>query len=87
MAHLQHRLQVLIDDERFQRLRDESARTGAPVGEIVRRAIDRELTDDQEKRALAARRLLAAARPEGREPDWEVSKAEMLESFYALPDD
>ena len=58
---LTRRLQVLLDDERYERLRRESATTGVPVGEIVRRAIDHELPPVDDERRAAARRLLAAA--------------------------
>ena len=42
MLMLNRRLQILVEDERFDRLAEESKRIGAPVGELVRRAIDRE---------------------------------------------
>jgi Ribbon-helix-helix domain len=57
---LTHRLQVLIDEERYERLKRESAATGVPMGEIVRRAIDRELPVTADQRSAAIRRLLAA---------------------------
>lgn len=41
---LNRRLQVLVDDERYERLTRESERVGAPVGELVRRAIDHEFS-------------------------------------------
>jgi len=37
---LNRRLQVLLDDERMERLERRSAETGASAGEVVRRAID-----------------------------------------------
>ena len=60
---LTRRLQVLIDDERYERLKRESQASGVPVGEIVRRAIDRELpgADGDAARRAAIARLLAAA--------------------------
>lgn len=81
---LNRRLQVLVDDERFELLTRESKRIGAPVGELVRRAIDREfpgLGHDAE-RARAGRELLAMPAPEGEgpEPDWEDQKREMLDA-------
>jgi Ribbon-helix-helix domain len=57
---LRRRLQVLIDDERYERLRRESEATGVPVGEIVRRAIDRAVPVAADERSAAIRRLLAA---------------------------
>lgn len=77
---LTRRLQVLVDDSRYERLQRESERTGAPVGELVRRAIDREYPTGDDERAAAGRRLLELPPPggDGPEPDWEVQKAEML---------
>jgi hypothetical protein len=63
-------------------LSQESARTGAPVGELVRRAIDHEYsraTADAE-REQAGRDLLALPPPPGPEPDWEDQKREMLDA-------
>jgi hypothetical protein len=57
---LTHRLQVLIDEERYERLKRESAATGVPMGEIVRRAIDRELPVAADQRSAAIARFLAA---------------------------
>ena len=57
---LTHRLQVLIDDERYQRLKRESEQGGVPIGEIVRRAIDRELPASGDVRRAAVARLLDA---------------------------
>jgi hypothetical protein len=79
---LNRRLQVLLDDERFARLRDESARSGAPVGELVRRAIDHEYPplDGDSDRERAGRELLAMPVPPGPEPDWEDQKRDLLDS-------
>jgi hypothetical protein len=57
---LTRRLQVLIDDERYERLKAQSERTGVPIGEIVRRAIDRALPATAERRREAIDRFLAA---------------------------
>ena len=78
---LDQRLQVLIDEERLARLRGESQRTGAPIGAIVRDAIDDRLGGGEAARRAAAHALLAEPVLEGREPDWEVVKAEMLDRF------
>ena len=58
---LNRRLQVLLDDERYERLKRESETSGVPVGEIVRRAIDHELPGVGDERRAAARRFLSAA--------------------------
>jgi hypothetical protein len=86
MPELTRRLQVLIDDERYERLRRESERTGAPIGAIVRSAIDERFTQavDRGDRRAAAQRLLEAPRPPGREPDWEEAKETMLDEMYKV---
>jgi hypothetical protein len=80
MLMLNRRLQILVDDERFDRLAEESKRIGAPVGELVRRAIDREFPPLDNERERAGQRLLAMAPPTGPEPDWEDQKREMLDA-------
>ena len=79
---LNRRLQVLVDDERFALLAQESERTGAPVGELVRRAIDHEYSRPtaSAERERAGRDLLAMPPPPGPEPDWEDQKREMLDA-------
>ncbi len=82
MSLLTRRLQVLIDDERYERLRRASERTGAPIGAIVRDAIDSWVlpTRDPASVASAGDRLLAAA-PMPVE-DWGVMKGQMLDELY-----
>jgi hypothetical protein len=81
---LNRRLQVLVDDERYERLSRESARIGAPVGELVRRAIDHEFpgVGDRTERERAGRELLALPPPpgDGPEPDWEDQKRELRDA-------
>ncbi len=79
---LTRRLQVLVDDERYERLAHESKRTGAPVGELVRRAIDHEFpqANRRAQRERAGRELLAMPLPPGPEPDWAEQKQEMLDA-------
>jgi len=81
---LNRRLQVLIDDDRWERLQRRSAETGASVGELVRRAIDDGLPGSDEDAAAAGARFLAAApMPVG---DWEEMKREMLDTMGPLPE-
>ena len=89
MHMLNRRLQVLVDDERYERLARESERIGAPVGELVRRAIDHEFprVGLGAERRCAGRELLAMTPPPGREPDWEEQKREMLDApMHKWPD-
>lgn len=81
---LNRRLQVLVDDERYLLLARESERVGAPIGELVRRAIDREFSQgsDGAEREAAGRSLLAMSPPpgDGPEPDWEIQKRELRDA-------
>lgn len=83
MHMLNRRLQVLVDDERFERLARESERIGAPVGELVRRAIDHEFPGKgrDAERERAGRELLEMPPPGGGpEPDWEDQKRKLLDA-------
>jgi hypothetical protein len=82
MHMLNRRLQVLVDDERFELLARESERIGAPVGELVRRAIDHEFPrlGGHADRERAGRELLAMPLPSGPEPDWEAQKKEIRDA-------
>lgn len=85
MHMLSWRLQVMIDAGRELRLRRASRQQGAPVGELVRRAIDREYppTNGELTRAEAAEKLLAGEMPPDAEPDWEDQKDSMLDELGA----
>lgn len=84
MCMLNRRLQILVDDARFERLTEESRRSGAPVGELVRRAIDREFpaAGPGAERERAGRELLSLPAPsgDGAEPDWEDQKRSLLDA-------
>jgi hypothetical protein len=49
-----HRTQVLLEDEQYQRLKDESARTGRSIGDLVRSAVDDKYGDGYRERLLNA---------------------------------
>jgi len=57
---LTRRLQVLLDDERWERLQRESRRRHIAVGELVREAIDRMVPRRVSTARAAADRILAA---------------------------
>jgi len=84
MHMLNRRLQVLVDDERYELLTRESKRIGAPVGELVRRAIDHEFPRlaGRTERERAGRDLLAMSPPpgSGEELDWEQQKREIRDA-------
>jgi hypothetical protein len=58
---LDHRLQILIDDEHHRRISAAAEQRGVSVATIVREAIDRGLPNSDERRKDAGRRLLDAA--------------------------
>jgi uncharacterized membrane protein len=60
MSMLTRRLQVLIDDERHDRLETEAARRGVPVAVLVREALDAAYPITVAERREAADRILAA---------------------------
>lgn len=60
MSMLEHRLQILIDDERHQRLTAAAKERGVSVATIVREAIDRGLPTGDQRRRAAGAALLAA---------------------------
>lgn len=83
MSALGRRLQVLVDDARFERLEAESRTTGRSVGAIVRSAIDQHFTatDGVTLRSSAAHRLLErTVAPSDIEPEWAESKAVIIGS-------
>jgi hypothetical protein len=79
VSALTRRTQVLLDDERYEQLRQRAEQTGSSVGSLIREAIDRALADDGERRREAAEAILNA------EPmpvdDWPVMKREINEMY------
>jgi hypothetical protein len=58
---LEHRLQILIDDERHRRIVRAARERGVSVATVVREAIDRGMSGPSARRLAAGRRLLDAA--------------------------
>jgi hypothetical protein len=58
---LEHRLQILLDDERHSRITNAARERGVSVATVVREAIDRGITASSNRREAAGRRLLDAA--------------------------
>jgi hypothetical protein len=75
---LEHRLQVLIDDDRHRRLADLAAARGVSVATIVREAIDRGLTSPDDQRRAAGERILAAGAMPAPDPDDLLAELEEL---------
>jgi hypothetical protein len=57
---LEHRLQILLDDERHRRISAVARERGVSVATVVREAIDRGVVDTPGRRQSAVRRLLDA---------------------------
>lgn len=60
MLMLTRRLQILMDEERYERLAARAAARGASVATLVREAIDTSFPPVEPRRAAAAAALLAA---------------------------
>lgn len=80
MPSLTRRTQLLLDEERYERLARKSEATGSSVAELIRRAIDVAYPEaGADRRRAAADRLLAA------EPmpvkDWPEMKREIRDEM------
>jgi hypothetical protein len=60
MSMLEHRLQILLDEERHSRITSVARERGISVAAVVREAIDRGVADPSDRRRAAGRRLLEA---------------------------
>lgn len=61
MLMLEHRLQILLDEERHARITMVARERGVSVASVVRDAIDRGVASPDDRRRAAGRRLLGAA--------------------------
>lgn len=61
MCMFNRRLQILLDEERYERVQALARQRGMSVATVIREAIDRGLPAAQQRRSAAARRILAAA--------------------------
>jgi DNA-binding MurR/RpiR family transcriptional regulator len=78
MHMLEHRLQILLDEERHSRITSVARERGVSVATVVREAIDRGVADPGDRRRAAGRRLLEA-------PDMAVpDPAELRDELDAL---
>jgi hypothetical protein len=68
---LEHRLQILLDDERHRRISSIARERGVSVAAVVREAIDRGVAGPASRRRSAGRRLLEA-------PDMPVPELDEL---------
>lgn len=75
MCMLTHRLQLLLDDERHERVTALARQRHVSVATIIREAIDRGLPPEPRRRAAAADRILEAEPMTVEEP--EALRAEL----------
>jgi hypothetical protein len=75
MSMYGHRLQILLDDERHDRIAAAARQRGVSVATVVREAIDRGLPAPERRRRAAAQRLLGA--PDMAVPGPEELRAEL----------
>jgi hypothetical protein len=68
---LEHRLQILLDEERHRRIVEVARERGISVATVVREAIDRGVSAPDARRRAAAQRLLDAPDIPVPEP-WEL---------------
>jgi hypothetical protein len=61
MCMLDHRLQILLDDARYERISGVARERGVSVATVVREAIDRGVADPSDSRRSAGRRILEAS--------------------------
>ena len=61
MSMFEHRLQILLDDERHRRITAVARERGVSVATVVREAIDRGLASPTNRRKSAGQRLLNAS--------------------------
>lgn len=83
MATFSRRVQILIDEPRYEILERESRRTGRSVAELIRESVDRVYGVDRAARQAALGALLAEVpMPVG---EWADMKAEMIDELYRDP--
>jgi hypothetical protein len=75
MSMLERRLQILLDEERHERLVAVAQERGVSVATVVREAIDRGLPATEGRRRAAGRRLLDA--PDAPVPEPAELRAEL----------
>jgi hypothetical protein len=83
MHMLNRRTQILLDEDRYQRLERRARERGQSVAAVIRKAIDEQLeADDQDlARREAGAWLLSQPIPSVPEPDWADAKREMLDGW------
>ena len=83
---LTRRFQILLDEDRYQRVAAAARARGTSVATIIREAIDRGLPVDPENRAAALERILSAdPTPLPADPDDLVAELHELRGSRIAP--
>lgn len=71
-------MQLLLDQDRYERVADQASRTGRSVNAVIRDAIDLHV-DDSHRRAIAMSALLEQSAEQEDDPltDWGAVQGEM----------
>jgi hypothetical protein len=69
MSMMERRLQLLLDQDRYDRVAAEAEASGRSVAAVIREAIDVRFPDGQAERVAAMERFLAMAGDDGEEPE------------------
>ncbi len=83
MLMLEHRLQILLDEERHARITAVARERGVSVASVVRDAIDRGVAKSDDRRRAAGRRLLDAPDMDVGDPDELKAEVEALRARRA----
>lgn len=70
---LDHRVQILLDEERYQKIAHEAERRGVSISAVIRDAID-QLPADADRRRAAVAAILAAEPMEAPEDPAELRR-------------
>ena len=80
---LDRRLQLLLDEERFRKVSRVAEQRGTSVAAVIREAIDRGLRSPDDRRAVAAERILGATPMEVPDPAELAGELEQLRARRA----
>ncbi len=84
MSVMERRLQLLLDQARYDKVADEAEKSGRSVAAVIREAIDRRFPDGDADRQRALRQLLDYPPDEGPAETWAEIK-ESLEGELERP--
>ena len=77
MSVMERRLQLLLDQARYDKVANEAERSGRSVAAVIREAIDRRFPADERDRQRALRHLLGHPPDEGPAESWAEIKASL----------